>query len=181
MVSDYLRLLFPLPLASYSSCLGPFPISCSCLFVLTIFLVTYIWIKSLLLFAGWYLFSEIWEGVYWTKAKSRDAHSFYLSTFCSWFWLPCWPGMKVPSFTEFFLMWWNQEADLLAYGSSLWSSHSVVEGRGRRISIWEQHSSPCVSPTSELTSKPAQSHYLGLVRGHQCAKTQPFLDLIHQA
>lgn len=59
VVSDYLRLLFPLPLASYSSCLGPFPISCSCLFVLTIFLVTYIWIKCLLLFAGWYLFSEI--------------------------------------------------------------------------------------------------------------------------
>lgn len=77
MVSDYLLLLFPLPpLVSYSS----FPISCSCLFVLTIFLVTYIWIKCLLLFAGWYLFSEIWEGVHWTKAKSRDAHSFYLGT-----------------------------------------------------------------------------------------------------
>lgn len=61
----------------------PFPYLVPVFLFLTIFLVTYIWIKSLLLFAGWYLFSEIWEGVYWTKAKSRDAHSFSLSTFCS--------------------------------------------------------------------------------------------------
>lgn len=112
------------------------------------------------------------------KGKVKS-HSFHLGTSCFWFWLPCWPGMKAPSFAEVFLMWWNQKADILAYGSCLWSSHSVVEGRGRKIAFWEHRSSPCVWPTSEiLTSKPAQSH--NLVCGHQCAKTQPFLDFIHR-
>lgn len=47
--------LFPLPLASYSSCLGPFPISCSCLFVFNDIL-SYLYLDKKLTLICWLVF-----------------------------------------------------------------------------------------------------------------------------
>lgn len=164
MASDYPGLAFLSCQwsATHSSCRGPFPRSCSCLFCFTISLVTFLGVKWLLLSASWYFLSEIQKSVHWTR-QSQETHilsSWALPASDSDHLLVRW---KCHPLQSFLLMWWNQKADTLAHGSWLMAPAGDSVTEWLKVEVEEllfENSTSEWSTSKILTRKPTQSRDL---------------------